>query len=656
MANIGTIISWSQWRRGLAAGVVFLTLLAVACGSSSAPAQPAAPTQQPAAQAEPAAPEPAQPAAPVQQPTTAPAVPTDARALTDTRQFESTPTPEPAMAGATATPAPTPTPGTAFTAKDEVVIVIQEEPDSLSTWSAGCSGNVPSMVCEEVASDPFTWIDSTNFEVVPLTGVESWSQQAPDRWRFVLRDGVTFHNGEPWNAAAAKKGLDYLGDKESSGHGRGAFGFHGVIGGEVVDAMTVDVVCEVACPVFPRSAIFTVFQAPEWYQNASEDERERNTIGIGPYRIVEWRPGQEVEIEAFENYKPNTAWDAQAPLINRAFQIWRPEPLVRAAMIQAGEADWAVDIGFENISDDINYATGTNNEVFTLVADNIWHPELRKFEVRRALALAVDCPLIMETLYDGLQECIGNISQWGTVGINESNFADYGYDPDEAVRLLTAAGYYSDEYDPAQNNYDVNPEIRIHTRAARVYRGLEMFESVVQSWRELGVNGHVVVLEPNRARESRRSGCGKFVVTADDGTQDRSGALACAEQDPPAPFGASTHFYETATSNEMLDMQRQFVLRNSCFNVNSRVCNLVPGLDGMTWEESISDAIATPLGPERTRKMEEMAQIIHDQHWFMPFFVSVQVYGLAPDLNWEPRYDPRTRVNSMCFGSDCPTR
>ena len=642
MANIGTIISWSQWRRGLAAGVVFLTLLAVACGSSSAPAQPAAPTQQPAAQAEPAAPEPAQPAPVQEQPTAAPAVPTDARALTDTRQFESTPTPEPAMAGATATPAPTPTPGTAFTAKDEVVIVIQEEPDSLSTWSAGCSGNVPSMVCEEVASDPFTWIDSTNFEVVPLTGVESWSQQAPDRWRFVLRDGVTFHNGEPWNAAAAKKGLDYLGDKETSGHGRGAFGFHGVIGGEVVDAMTVDVVCEVACPVFPRSAIFTTFQAPEWWDNATEDEQATHTVGLGPYQIVEWNRGVSVTLEAFENYKPNNAYDAQAPAIRNVTQVWRPEPLVRAAMISSGEGDWAVEIGFENIESVPVAKTGTNNEVFTLVADNIWHPELSKKDVRRALALGVDCQLLMETLYDGLLECIGNISQWGTVGINESNYADYGYNPEEARQLLAAAGYYSDDYDPASNNWEVNEEIIIHTRAARVYRGLEMFESVVGNWQEqLGVNAKLQVLEPSKAREHRRSGCGAL----DGGPEVQ---LDCVNQTPPG-IGQSTHYYETATSNEMLDMQRQLLLRNSCHNVNSRVCNLVPGLEGMTFQESISDAIATPLGPERTAKMEAMAQIIHDEYWFLPFFVSVTVYGLADNLEWEPRYDPRTRINTMRF-------
>ncbi len=627
-----------SWRRAMLLSTIIVTILAVACG----PTETQAPASEPSGSSAPA--DPAQPAA-VEQPAEAPAVPTDARALTETRQFASTPTPSASMGDAVPTAAPTPTPGAAFSAKDTIILVTQEEPTSLGTFSDGCSGNVPSMICEEIATDPFTWIDSSNFEVVPLSGVESWSQIDPVRWRFNLREGVAFHNGEPWNADAVAWNLDQNGRPDIGG----GYSFHQKISGEAVDELTVDVICDGPCPIFPRTAIFTVFQAPQWYQSADEDDRERNTIGIGPYKIVEWRPGVEVEIEAYEDYKANSAFDAQAPSIRSAFQVWRPEPLVRAAMIQAGEADWAVDIGFENIEAVPVAKSGTNNEVFTLVADNIWHPELRKKEVRQALNLGVDCQTLMEVLYDGLQECIGNISQWGTVGINESNYADYGFDPDKSRELLASSGYYKPDYDPAENNYDVNEEIRIHTRAARVYRGLEMFESVVSTWRDLGVNAHVVVLEPNRAREARRSGCGKFIVVNDDGSQDRSGALACAEQQPPAPFGSSTHYYETATSNEALDMQRQLVLRNSCFNVNSRVCNLVPGLDGMTFEESITDAIETPLGPERTRKMEAMAQIIHDEYWFLPFFVSVQVYGMAENLEWEPRYDPRTRVNSMRF-------
>jgi peptide/nickel transport system substrate-binding protein len=480
------------------------------------------------------------------------------------------------------------------------------------------------MVCEDIATDPLTWIDSSTFEVVPLSGVESWSQEAPDRWRFRLRDGVTFHNGEPWNAEAAKLGIDWSGDEETAGHGMGTYGFHGVISGEVVDNLTVDVVCQIACPILPRTTMFLKFQAPEWWATTSEAERENMTIGLGPYKIVEWRRGIEVELEAFEDYHPNTAADSQAPSINTAFQVWREEALVRATMVQTGEADLAFEIGFANRDQVPKALTGTNNEVYIMVADNIWHPELRKKAVREALNLAIDCEGLMASLYDGLQECYGNISQRGTVGINQENSAPYPYDPERARQLLAEAGY-----DPAN-------EITIFTREGRVYNDVELAEAIVGQWQEVGVNASLQVMEESQHVQVRRSGCGQL-----DNPRD------CANQPPPPPpppFSASSHFYAAGTSNESLDMQRQLLLRNSCGNVNSRVCDLVPG-----FEDALQDAIQTPLGPERTQKMEALAQTIHDEYWFVPLFEVVTVYGLAEDLEWTPRYDPRTRVNTMRF-------
>ena len=188
------------------------------------------------------------------------------------------------------------------------------------------------------------------------------------------------------------------------------------------------------------------------------------TMGIGPYRIVEWRPGLEVELEIFENYKPNDAFDAQMPTIQHMFQVWRGEPLVRAAMVEVGEADWASDIGFEERSRVPKFASGTNNEIYTYILDTIWHPELQKRQVREALNLATNCEALMEALYDGLQKCYGNISATGTVGITPENSAGYAYDKVRAKELLAEAGY------------DPENEIIIY---ARVYRDVELNEAVV---------------------------------------------------------------------------------------------------------------------------------------------------------------------------------
>ena len=530
---------------------------------------------------------------------------------------------------ALASPISTPLPSSVSDASDEIVFVTAEEPQALTDWGGGCSRGVSNAVCADIASDPLTWIDSASFEVVSLTGVENWLQVAPNRWRFNLRRGVTFHNGETWNAEAAAAGLNYLGNEATSGHGAYSFGFHGVISGRVVDEMTVDVVCQVACPIFPRTAIYTSFQAPEWWEDASQEVRDLTTVGLGPYRIAGYVPGVEVSLEAHEGYVPNEASDARAPAVSTARQVWHPDASSRAAMVQSGEAHWAADIGLEDTWFVPVALTGTTNQVFTLVADNIWHPELKKKSVREALALAIDCDLLMDILYDGLHKCIGNVSQWGTAGISESNFAPYGYDPERARELLAVS-----DYDPAN-------VIRIHTRLDHVYRSLALLESVATMWEDVGVNAEVVVLDPASASDYRRSGCGQIV--------GQENQLRCAQMSPPSPVEASTHYYETVTSNETLDMQRQLLLRTSCHGANSRVCNLVPGVDGMTFQESIADAAGTPMGRERTRKMEELTQIIHDEHWFLPFFVTAQVYGLAENLDWEPRYDTRLRLNTMAW-------
>ena len=106
-----------------------------------------------------------------------------------------------------------------------------------------------------------------------------------------------------------------------------------------MDDLTLDVVCGKACPILPRTTIFTKFQDVGWFEQASEEDIERFTVGLGPYRIVEWRSGLEIELEAYEDYNPNpNTIFSRPPLINTVIQQWRNEPLVRASMLETGEA------------------------------------------------------------------------------------------------------------------------------------------------------------------------------------------------------------------------------------------------------------------------------------------------------------------------------
>jgi len=480
------------------------------------------------------------------------------------------------------------------------------------------------MGCQDFVTDFLTWLDDRTTEIVPMSGVISWSQLAPDKWQFKLRPGVKFHNGAPWNAAAAKFGVEYNGDVANPSASISWTGPD--IAGEVVDELTFNVICPRACPIYPRTALFADFQDPEWFQAADETERSRLTVGFGPYQIIEYKPGVHTKFEAYEDYLPTENFFSQAPTIQFITHVYRQEATVRTAMIVAGEADWAADIGFDGEKLVSKSVSGKTAEVYLLVLDTVFHPELKKQKVRQALAQAIDCKSLIDALFEGKLKCHAAVSMMGTVGITPENSKPREYDPNLARQLLKEAGY-----DPAN-------EININTRPGSNIRGLEILEATINYWREVGVNAKLNSWgDLAKAREVQSSGCGKFI--AEPGYKE---AMDCAQRDPPGPYFASSHAYEIATSNEILDMQRFNQSRMSCFSRSSRVC--IP-----EFEKIKNAANIIPEGPERTQAMVDIANFAYEQVFFIPFFEVSFVYGLSEDMEWEPYYAPRLRGNTMRF-------
>ena len=524
------------------------------------------------------------------------------------------------------TPAPKATdpPSAPVSARNLAVVVTEAEPASVGAWSEGCSAEIHSMGCQDFVSDFLTWLDDRTSEIVPLSGVESWEQIDLDRWRFQLREGVTFHNGAPWNAAAAKYGVEYNADPANPSSSISWTGTD--VTGEVIDDLTFDVVCPQACPIYPRTALFADFQDPGWFEAADESDRSRLTVGFGPYKIIEYTPGVHTKFQAFEDYKPNENWFSQAPTIEYLTHVYRAEATVRSSMIQTGEADWAADIGFDEIPRVPKHVSGKTAEVYTLVLDTVFHPELEKQKVREALAIAIDCQSLLNSLFDGRIPCHAAISMKGTVGITDENSKPRDYDPERAKKLLAEAGYNPDN------------EININTRPGSNIRGLELMESTITFWRDVGVNANLNSWSDlGKAREVQSSGCGKF--SNEPGYKE---AMDCGDREPPGDYFLSSHAYEIATSNEILDMQRFNNSRLSCFSRSSRVCD-------KDFEAVKLAANTLPEGPERTAAMEAIAQTSYDEVYFIPYFEVVYVYGLSEDLEWQAYYAPRLRGNTMRF-------
>ena len=433
-----------------------------------------------------------------------------------------------------------------------LVMFFGEEPTHLGVWGServhgddltgpGCPRIPVHAICQDLTTDVLTYVDSTTLEVVPLSGVQAWEQLADDRWRFYLTPGVVFHNGEPWNAAAAKIGIDIQGDETI---GQASHNYTGTITSEVVDELTVDVVCEVACPIFPRTSFFIGFQAPDWWNNASNVERTEKTIGkdyrFGPYVQVEHRRGRWAKVEKYHDYVPNPLApnDAQAPTIEEITIHWRSEDLVRAATVGAGEADWTINPDLV-LKDHVPvFKTGGAAQTFVLVHDTIWHPELSKQEVRLALAHATSCDAIIEQFYEGLLQCQGTHAPQGTLGTTPRTMSQYEYNPDLARELLASA------------SYDPENAIIINVFDGRYPSNVEVAEAQAAMWRNVGVNASVKLQETARWLEVARTGCGRAWRHFKG---EEPGDTFCLDVPPGPPCFCRTNSFQVSLPLESLD-------------------------------------------------------------------------------------------------------
>ncbi|MCE2466311.1 MAG: hypothetical protein J4G01_09670 [Dehalococcoidia bacterium] len=529
--------------------------------------------------------------------------------------------------GVTATPEP---------AKSSLTMLFGVVPTVLGVWGSdsvagdsltgpGCTISPVHAVCQDLATDVLTYIDSTTFEVVPLSGTQGWEQVDSNRWRFSLTPGVKFHNGEPWNAAAAKQGIDIQGTESI---GQASHSYTGTISGEVVDDLTVDVVCEVDCPILPRSAFLIGFQAPGWWNSASNLERTEKTIGFGPYVQVEHRRGRHIYMEKYEDYVPNPMApnDAQAPTIDEIFVETRSEALVRATMVEVGEADWAMNLNLAHKDRVPVFKTGGAAETFVLVHDTIWHPELSKRDVRLALAHATDCDLIVEQFYEGLFTCQGTYAPPGTLGATDRTMAQYEYDPDLARQLLADANY-----DPANS-------ITINVFEGRYPNNVELSEAQVGMWQDVGISGNVVVLETGRWLDVARTGCGRAwrEVKGDD-----PGDSYCLDVPPGPPCFCQPNSFQLNPSLETLDFARALG-RMDCNDSGSKFC------DPVNVQPLLDPARAARLdgSPSRQELMEQLVDIAYDEAIIYTYFDALVFYGSSADLDWETRFDRRMRPNN----------
>ena len=264
----------------------------------------------------------------------------------------------------------------------------------------------------------------------------SWERIDDLTTRVELRRDVTFTNGEPFDAEAAKFSLE-LGMTEPAMSG--SLGALDRI--EVVDNYTIDVVTRSPYPLLEISlARASHMVPPAYFQEVGEDGFNRAPIGTGPFVLAERSPGERVVLARNENY-----WGGAPELAEVEFRPIQ-EDGARLAALQTGEIHIATNMphGMYNriaSTSGVEAVTVEGARVMLLILDAREGQPLEDARLRQAINYAIDKELLLEVLFGGRGVVLqGQQATASYFGFNPELSA-YPYDPERARELLAEAGH-----------------------------------------------------------------------------------------------------------------------------------------------------------------------------------------------------------------------
>ncbi len=332
----------------------------------------------------------------------------------------------------------------------------QDDPQTLDPHSANLqpTNRVLSQVYEGLV------IRDKHFKLIPGLAV-SWSQPDAKTWRFKLRPGVKFHEGQALTADdvvfSVERALHPLSQMKVS--------LQGVASAKKIDNLTVDLIMKEPNPVLLNHLFQFRIASKEWAvknkseipQNFKDHEdtySSRNTNGTGPFKVTLRQPDVKTTLVANPDW-----WNKNSPEKGNLTQIDLlpvKSNATRAAALLSGEVDFVLDPPPQDITRlkgnpnikilegaeaRFQYLAFDQNRNELLYSDVKGKNPLKDVRVRQAIAYAIDVEAIKDKVMRGLAIPTGSPIPPGVQGYSKEADKRYAFDKAKAKALLTEAGY-----------------------------------------------------------------------------------------------------------------------------------------------------------------------------------------------------------------------
>ena len=312
-------------------------------------------------------------------------------------------------------------------------VVYSSNPSSLDPVQGGSGGDHVTLY---LFYDRLVNLDPT--DLTPLPGLATeWTYPDPQTLELTLREGVTFHDGTPFDANAVKANLDRALTMETSTVKQDIAMIESV---EVVDPTHVRIALN-----RPDSSLVQILaDRPGMMVSptaaADPETLAREAVGTGPYRLVEWRPGDRVVAEKNPDY-----WQEGLPHLDGITIRYLTDQQTSLNALTAGEADFHLRVRPESVQD-LERVDGVD----VVTSPSLWLEDcyfnfsrapFDDVRVRRAVNLAIDREAFTETFTYGTGEPAVQAFP-PTYWPHQDDLDDaFPHDPEQARELLAEAGY-----------------------------------------------------------------------------------------------------------------------------------------------------------------------------------------------------------------------
>jgi peptide/nickel transport system substrate-binding protein len=301
----------------------------------------------------------------------------------------------------------------------------------------------------------------------------------PQTIHLTLRQGVTFHNGDPLTVDDVVFTLQRVSGPDTKSEHKPYT--KSVASVTALDDKTVEVKLSKPDVTFPgRLALIPIVSKKE-VEAKGDEGFDASPVGTGPYKFVSWKRGDRVTMEATDNY-----WGGN-PGIKTL--VWRgiPEDSTRVAELQTGGLDIAVNVPTQSVpqlKESNKLEVVTANSLRTLfVILNTHKPPFDDVRMRQAVNYAIDKSLIVDGVLDGFGR--PNSEPFGpeVFGYNKDLEGFYAYDPDKAKALMKEAGF------------EKGTEVKFFGATGRYLKDKEVEENIVAQLGEVGIKVNLTTLE-----------------------------------------------------------------------------------------------------------------------------------------------------------------